>query len=955
MNKERLPPILIILCLSAMLTFLFWQTRIDDQNSHHRITHILGQFIYQDARLNQDVLKARTGISSHYDSLVDGKRVLLSLVEELKDPRVGIYHNLDSATDRAIDDYVMLLQQKFQLIEHFKSDNAILRNSRIYLPLAIEQQQNELRGKRVPDDMSELLLSVLRNNTNPSDQTKQRALDLILKIRAMKQYDDTLLRHAEIIINKRETLQAMTDELLSLPIRQAIEEINFSYSQQYDHQLARAGNYRVLMYVITVALLLYVLQLFMTLRATMGRLETSLKEVDFQKYALDQHAIVTMTDARGVITYVNDKFCEISQYSKEEALGKNHNLVNSGQHPKTYFKKVWETIGQGRVWQGEINNRRKDGSLYWITTTIVPFLDASGKPERYIDIQTDITERKQDEGSLRIAATAFESQEGLMITDANTVILRVNQAFTDITGYTSEEAVGQTPRLLKSDRHDADFYRALWESLERTGHWQGEIWDRRKNGEVFPKWLSITAVKDAYGKVTHYVGSHVDITERKAAEEKIMRLAFYDTLTQLPNRRMLMDRLQHALAASERNGRSGALLFLDLDNFKTINDTLGHDVGDMLLKQVASRLQSCIRKSDTVARLGGDEFMLVLEVLNKDRLEAGEQTETVAEKILFALGQPYMLGKHRHYCTTSIGVALFNGFQQSIEELIKQADIAMYQSKKAGRNMVRFFDPKMQEAIDIHAMLERDLRKAVELQQFQLHYQIQVDGDGKPTGAETLIRWIHPERGFVSPFQFIPLAEETGLILPIGLWVLETACAQLKLWERETHTRHLVLAVNVSARQLRQADFVTQVHDLVQRHCIDPKLLKLELTESMLVDNVEVTIAVMNSIKGLGIQFSMDDFGTGYSSLQYLRRLPLSQLKIDMSFVQDMSVDGGDNAIVQTIIAMGHSLKLNVIAEGVETEKQRELLSSYGCHHYQGYLFSKPVPIEQFEALLKKV
>ena len=555
---------------------------------------------------------------------------------------------------------------------------------------------------------------------------------------------------------------------------------------------------------------------------------------------------------------------------------------------------------------------------------------------------------------LRIAATAFESQEGTMVTDAKGVILRVNQAFTNDTGYTAEDAVGQTPRLLKSGRHDAEFYQAMWQTINQTGKWQGEIWSRRKNGEIYPKWLTITAVKDNDGVVTHYVGIHVDITERKAAEKEIQLLAHYDPLTRLPNRRLLMDRLQQAIASGARTGRKGALLLIDLDNFKTLNDTLGHQAGDQLLQQIAQRLEACVRDCDTVARLGGDEFVVILENLSEHALEAAAQTETVGEKILASLSLPYQFATHVHQNTASIGATLFDDKPQASNELLKQADIAMYQAKKAGRNTLRFFDPKMQASITARVSLESELRRALEGRQFQLYYQIQVDSSHRPIGAEALIRWLHPERGMVPPAEFIQLAEETGLILPIGLWVLNTACAQLKAWGQDAPTRDLVLAVNVSSKQFRQADFVAQVHAAIQRHAINPMRLKLELTESLLLDDIEDTIATMNVLSEIGVQFSLDDFGTGYSSLQYLKRLPLDQLKIDRSFVRDIATDNSDKAIVRTIVAMAQSLDISVIAEGVETEEQRQLLLKNGCSNFQGYLFGRPVPIAQFEVLLKQ-
>ena len=598
--------------------------------------------------------------------------------------------------------------------------------------------------------------------------------------------------------------------------------------------------------------------------------------------------------------------------------------------------------------------RHVSGKITKVLYNASVYRDSNGNVLGVFAAARDITEQKKAENELRIAAAAFDSQEGVFVTDANGIILRVNRGFINITGYSAEEVIGKNLRILKLTRHDADFYAVMWESINRTGAWEGEIWNQRKNGEIFPEHLIITAVQGTDGTVTNYVATFIDITVSKAAVDEIERLAFYDPLTGLPNRQLLRDRLIAALASSHRSGRKGAVLFMDLDNFKTLNDTFGHDMGDLLLRQVAQRLEFCVREGDTVARLGGDEFVLLLEDLSEQALEAAAQAERIGNKILATLNQLYRLDTHDYHSTPSIGATLFNGHEQSIDELLKQADIAMYQAKSSGRNTLRFFDPQMEASISARITLEADLRLALAERQFRLYYQPQVCHNHQFIGAEVLIRWQHPMRGLVSPADFIPLAEETGLILPIGQWVLEAACAQIKIWEGKAHTRHLQLAVNVSARQFRQADFVEQVTRLLCRNAINPDRLKLELTESLVLYDIDDSVYKMNALRELGVRFSMDDFGTGYSSLAYLTQLPLDQLKIDQQFVHNIGVKTTDAVIVQTIIGMANNLGMEVIAEGVETEAQRLFMEQHECQVYQGYLFSQPVPIEQFELLQKQ-
>jgi diguanylate cyclase (GGDEF)-like protein/PAS domain S-box-containing protein len=559
---------------------------------------------------------------------------------------------------------------------------------------------------------------------------------------------------------------------------------------------------------------------------------------------------------------------------------------------------------------------------------------------------------EEREAALSIAAIAFEIEQGMIVTDQDEVIIRVNRVFTELSGYTAEQAIGKNLSMFKSDRESPEFYKRMQEVLHRDNYWQGEIWNRRNSGETYPEWLTITAVVGKDGKITNYICAFFDITERKQAEEKIHNLAFYDPLCQLPNRRLLFDRLHQAVATSARNKTCAALLFIDLDNFKILNDTRGHDIGDLLLIEVGHRLRAAIRESDTLARLGGDEFVVLLEGLSQDRSDAAVQAREVGEKMLLDINQPYMLKDIEHYSTASIGISLFANYRQNLDDLLKQSDTAMYAAKKAGRNTLRFFDPAMQAALEIHTQLEAGMRKALPRHEFKLFYQVQVDSQKRPIGAEALIRWEDPEQGLISPAKFIPVAEDTGLILPIGQWVLQTACEQLKEWESNPLAGELSLAVNVSARQFRQPGFVKQVSEMITLTSINPSRLKLELTESTVLENVVDTISKMHALKSIGVRFSMDDFGTGYSSLAYLTQLPLDQLKIDQSFVRNIGIKSTDSMIVQTIIGMANNLGIEVIAEGVETDAQRDFLWEAGCRLYQGYLFGRPVPVKEFTALL---
>ncbi len=555
--------------------------------------------------------------------------------------------------------------------------------------------------------------------------------------------------------------------------------------------------------------------------------------------------------------------------------------------------------------------------------------------------------QKRDADLRRLSAAVEQSPEAIVITDTAARIEYVNDAFLLSTGYTRAEVLGKNPRILNRGLTPPATYVAMWTNLKAGQPWRGELINTRKDGSTYVELATIAPILDHEGQVTHYVSTKEDITERKQSEALVHRLAYYDALTGLPNRALLQERLQQAVEASAQGTAQGMLLLADIDRFKQINDTRGHATGDWLLREMARRIQGCTGAQDTVARLGSNTFGILVPDIGGP--SGGAQA--IAQSVHQALSMPYDLeDAKRLYATTSMGIAFFCAGTPSPDILLKQAEVALYRAKDEGGNAVLFFDAPMQAAVEARAALETALRDAIELQAFRLYYQVQMDQHGAVVGAEALIRWIGADGKVVSPADFIPLAEDTGLIVPMGQWVLDTACRQLAQWQRESATRHLTLAINVSARQFHQADFAAQVRAALERHHIDAGRLKLELTESVILGDIETTIERMRQLRELGIRFALDDFGTGYSSLSYLKRLPFDQLKIDQSFVHDMLTDNTSNAIVRAILVMSEALGLEVVAEGVETAEHRALLVQHGCQFCQGYLLGRPMPIEAWEA-----
>ncbi|MFT3848309.1 MAG: EAL domain-containing protein [Propionivibrio sp.] len=794
-------------------------------------------------------------------------------------------------------------------------------------------------------------------------------------------------------------------------------------------------------------------------------------------------ATIIIMDLEARIEYVNDHFIETTGYAREEAIGQHvETLLNPHTQPESLFEGLRASLAGGQSWTGELQTRRRDGSLFWERALIAPIRDAEGKVTNYVAIKedisalrevmtqlqesenrfrsamavmleglvilspdgeyvfvnrsaqesighdvlgrqvtdlgyeiiredgspcppdeypshrtlrdgseirdavigfrvpggavrwteintsplhvagdprwgavltfSDVTERRRTEEQLKLAFEAIKhSGEGILVTDAEHRILSANPAFEAMTGYRTDEIIGAEPSVISLGESGPEQEVALVmrEALATTGYWQGEVWNRRRSGEGYPGWLGVSVVHDADNRPKYYIYIFSDITERKEAQKRIEYLAHHDALTGLPNRLLLCDRMAQAQAQAHRMQSRVALMFLDLDRFKTINDSLGHPVGDALLKEIVERLKGCVRESDTISRQGGDEFIILL-----NDVRDGEAIARVADKIHQRMADPIVLGSHTLNTSFSIGIAIYPDDGSDFDTLLQKADTAMYHAKEAGRNSHRFFTEQMNRRVVEHLSLETSLRRALDNKEFVLHYQPQMDlGEGRIVGVEALVRWNHPEQGLISPARFIPVAEDSGLIVPLGAWVLSEACRQARAWQ-DAGLPPIVVAVNLSAVQFRRPDLVNTVINALVLSDLDSQWLELELTESILIQDAEATLDTVRRLKSLGIKLSVDDFGTGYSSLTYLKRFAVDKLKIDQSFVRDLVSDPDDAAIVRAIIQMAHSLKLKTIAEGVESEELANLLRIFHCDEIQGYWLARPMSAEQMEAFLRE-
>ena len=662
---------------------------------------------------------------------------------------------------------------------------------------------------------------------------------------------------------------------------------------------------------------------------------------------------IAMLDSQFRYLYASRRWLQDRQLDDQDVIGKSHYEISS------HIPDAWRAMHQ-RCLLGATESCEEDkiilanGGTRWIRWEVRPWMSSDGTVGGLIIFSENITDRKKAEEEFRIASVAFQSRDGMIVTDSQGNILRANKSFEKVSGYLAEELVGKNTSIFRSFvHHDDAFYRNMWEAISTEGGWEGSVWNRDKLGRIFPVWLSISAVRGLDGVVTHYIGIYSNTSDPREAERKIMELAYYDPLTNLPNRRLLLDRLNQARVVAARNQVFGAILLIDIDRFKSINDTRGHDMGDLVLMAVAQSLRSNLREMDTAARLGGDEFIVLIPDLGSDAENAMNSLRVISDKLHASISEPLNLNGITHVTTSSIGITIFSNKTQGINELLKEADLALYQAKASGRNSIQFFDDDMHAQFIEKTHLEISLRRALENGELSLAYQAQVDQFGRIVGAEALLRWSTFEHESISPDIFIPIAEDSGLIIPIGEWVLRTACSQLTHWANNEFTKDLVLSVNISAKQFRRPNFAEVVKLIVQATGANPGLLKLELTESLLLEDVDSVISTMKALRNIGVKFSIDDFGTGYSSLSYIKKLPLDEIKIDKSFVCDIAWDEGGRAIIRSILSLAHSLKLRVIAEGVETIEQRDYLFTEGCCFYQGYLYSKPLSDENFQLLIE--
>jgi diguanylate cyclase (GGDEF)-like protein/PAS domain S-box-containing protein len=933
------------LLVAALLAYLLINARSIDPAAHSRVIADLSKIHELDSELDEIVLKLRDALLSSYDPVVATLSRINAYQRDLGRGEHAIVGRGEAELDQAMVVVARRLEEKEALIERFKSRNALLRNSFYYFPLSVEALSADAE---VPPELRAALHALLRDvlllrlGATQSDyeliglQIDRLRRDLLRQAPSPRAKLENVLQHAQQVLAHQIEVDRVVRDITATDMQRAGNSLGDAYNRVFERKLKQANLYRFILLVVSMGLLAYAVTTFRRVRQSEDRYRRLFEQHPHPMWLYDPVSLAVLA--------VNESAMRHYGYSRQEFLSMTLKDLRPAEDVPALLQAVERPGSQGNTFR----HRKKDGSLIHVDIASRDF-QFSDRAARLV-LANDVTEKMLAEEQLRLAARALENTaEGVMIFSEQRRIIFVNRAFTRITGYSFAEAMGQNADFLRSTEDDAGFDERVWSQIRDTGSWQGEVSRRRKDGAIYPEWRSISAVRDAAGNTTHFVAVFSDISQANEAKERLQFLAHHDALTGLPNRVLFKERVQEALNRANRHGRPVGVLFIDLDRFKDINDSLGHAMGDQLLQAVTTRLKACVRATDIVARLGGDEFTVLVEDLGDSQHAA-----RVAEKVRAALADAFVLGGQQAFVSASIGVTCYPQDGSDAETLLKNADAAMYRAKESGRDNFQFFSAEMNARALDRLVMTNSLRAALERDEFRLHYQPIFDlASGRLNAVEALVRWQHPKEGLVPPGRFIPIAEETGLIAPLGEWVLRTACARMKAWI-DAGIAPRRMAVNLSARQFKQKDLTQRIAAILQETGLAPQFLELELTESMVMADPAEAEKVLHQLHDSGITLAIDDFGTGYSSLSYLKRFPIDFLKIDRSFVRDIPQNTDDVAIARSIIALAKGLDLRVIAEGVETQEQRTFLDMEGCEEAQGYLLGKPAAADAIERMLRE-
>jgi len=933
------------LLVAALLAYLLINARSIEPAAHSRVIADLSRIQELDSELDEIVLKLRDALLNSYDPLVATLSRIKAHQRDLGRGEHAIVGRGEAELDDAMAVVARRLEEKEALIERFKSRNALLRNSFHYFPLSVEVFSADAQA---PAGLRAALHALLRDVLLLRLGATQSDYELIgLQIDRLRREQQRLapsprgklenvLQHAQQVLAHQIEVDRAVRDSTATDMQRAGNSLREAYNRAFERKLKQANLYRFILLIVSMGLLAYAVSTFRRVRQSEDRYRRLFEQHPHPMWLYDPASLAFLA--------VNESAIGHYGYSRQEFLSMTLKDLRPAEDVPALLQAAERPGSQGNTFR----HRKKDGALIHVDIASRDF-QFSDRVARLV-LANDVTEKKQAEEQLRLAASALENAaEGVMIYSEQRRIVFVNRAFTRITGYSVAEAMGQSADFLRSTEHDAGFYEGVWSQIRDTGSWQGELSRRRKDGAIYPEWRSISAVRDSAGNTTHFVAVFSDISQANEAKERLQFLAHHDALTGLPNRVLFKERVQEALNRANRHGSLVGVLFIDLDRFKDINDSLGHGMGDQLLQAVTTRLKACVRATDTVARLGGDEFTVLVEDLGQS-----QDAARVAEKVLAALADAFALGDHQVFVSGSIGVTCYPQDGGDAETLLKNADAAMYRAKESGRDNFQFFSAEMNARALDRLVMTNNLRAALERDEFLLHYQPIFDlASGRLNAVEALVRWQHPKDGLVPPGRFIPIAEESGLIAPIGEWVLKTACAQMKAWI-DAGIAPRRMAVNLSARQFKQKDLTQRIAAILQETGLAPQFLELEITESMVMADPAEAEKVLRQLHDSGIMLAIDDFGTGYSSLSYLKRFPIDFLKIDRSFVRDIPQNTDDVAIARSIIALAKGLDLRVIAEGVETQEQRTFLDMEGCEEAQGYLLGKPADAGAIERMLRE-